>query len=84
VAAQGGNNCAELHRLSVIRGIASALDVALADLIGEPSLFDWSEGSGRQTIPALRDYRHLTPAIASFQEDDPPSLVDLEREIADI
>ncbi|MGN9912668.1 helix-turn-helix domain-containing protein [Phytohabitans sp. LJ34] len=82
------NNRAELDRLSVIRGIASALDVALADLIGEPSLFDWSEGSGRQTIPALRaalrDYRHLTPAIASFQDDDPPSLADLERDIADI
>jgi len=82
------NNRAELDRLSVIRDIASALDVALADLIGEPSLFDWSEGSGRQTIPALRaalrDYRHLTPAIASFDDDAPPSLADLEREIADI
>ncbi|MEJ3741719.1 helix-turn-helix domain-containing protein [Actinomycetes bacterium KLBMP 9797] len=82
------NNRAELDRLSVIRTIASALDVSLADLIGEPSLFEWSEGSGRQTIPALRaalrDYRHLTPAIASFEDDDPPSLADLERDIAEI
>jgi transcriptional regulator with XRE-family HTH domain len=82
------NSRAELDRLSVIRTIASALDVSLGDLIGEPSLFDWSGESGRQAIPALRaalrDYRHLTPAIASFDEEDPPSLADLEREVAEI
>jgi transcriptional regulator with XRE-family HTH domain len=47
-------NRAELDRLSVIRTLASALDVALGDIVGEPSLFDWSEETGQQTIPALR------------------------------
>jgi transcriptional regulator with XRE-family HTH domain len=82
------NNRAELDRLSVIRLVAAALDVSLADLIGEPSLFDWSDTSGRQTIPALRaalhDYRHLTPAIVRAADEDPPSLQALEQEIADI
>src|SRR6266480_8121506 len=46
-------NRAELDRLSVIRAVAKTLDVSLGDLIGEPNLLDWSEESGRQTIPAL-------------------------------
>jgi transcriptional regulator with XRE-family HTH domain len=81
-------NRAELDRLSVIRAVAKTLDVSLGDLIGEPDLFDWSEESGRQTIPALRaalhDYRHLTPAVVTVGEDDPPSLADLERDVADV
>lgn len=62
--------------------------MTLGDLIGEPSLFDWTEDSGRQTIPALRaalrDYRHLSPVLAHQPETEPPSLAALEREIADI
>jgi transcriptional regulator with XRE-family HTH domain len=82
------NNRAELDRLLVIRTIASELDVSLGDLIGEPSLFEWSEDSGRQTIPALRaalrDYRHLTPAVMAFTDDKAPPLTDLERDVADL
>jgi transcriptional regulator with XRE-family HTH domain len=82
------NNRAELDRLSVIRNLTTVLDVPLGDIIGEPSLFDWSEGSGQQTIPALRaalrDYRHLSPALARIRQDEPPSLNDLERDIAEI
>ncbi|WP_170318782.1 helix-turn-helix domain-containing protein [Allorhizocola rhizosphaerae] len=82
------NNRAELDRLSVIRNLATALDVSLGDIIGEPSLFDWSEDSGRQTIPALRaalrDYRHLSPVLARDQQPDPPTLGDLERDVSDI
>jgi transcriptional regulator with XRE-family HTH domain len=80
-------NRAELDRLSVIRTVARTLDVSLGDLIGEPGLLDWSADSGRQTIPALRaalhDYRHLTPTVALVGEDDPPPLVDLERDVAE-
>ena len=80
-------NRAELDRLSVIRAVAKTLDVSLSDLIGEPSLFEWSPGSGRKNIPALRaalhDYRHLAPAIMALPEDEPPLLSDVERDVAD-
>ena len=80
------NNRAELDRLSVIRALASALDISLGDLIGEPSLFDWSEDSGRQTIPtlraALRDYRHLSPIMPGITDDEPVALAEIEREVA--
>ena len=80
-------NRAELDRLSVIRAVANTLDVSLGDLIGEPNLFEWSSDSGRETIPQLRaalhDYRHLTPAMLALPEDEPPSLSDLERDVAD-
>src|SRR4051794_1555493 len=82
-------NRAELDRLSVIRTLASALDVALGDIVGEPSLFDWSEETGQQTIPALRaalrDYRHLSPLLArQRQRDEQPPLRELERDVADL
>ncbi|MGH3645638.1 MAG: helix-turn-helix domain-containing protein [Micromonosporaceae bacterium] len=81
-------NRAELDRLSVIRTLASELDVSLGDLVGEPSLFEWSEDSGCQTTPALRaalhDYRHLTPAMMVFPDDEPLPLTDLERAVADL
>src|SRR5213082_3553602 len=61
------NNRIELDRLSVIRRLADALDVALGDLIGEPTLLDWTADSGTSTVPALRavlmDYRQLTPIL---------------------
>ncbi|NUT36771.1 MAG: helix-turn-helix transcriptional regulator [Hamadaea sp.] len=82
------NNRAELDRLSVIRSLANALDVALGDIIGEPNLMDWSDDSGKETIPALRavlrDYRHLSPMLAHAQQDEPPSLDALEHDVADI
>src|SRR6266545_6055749 len=58
------NGRIQLDRLSVLRLLAQALDVALGDLIGEPSLLEWTADSGRRTVPALRavlmDYRSLT------------------------
>ncbi|MER7604713.1 helix-turn-helix transcriptional regulator [Nocardioides sp. NPDC127503] len=55
------NGRIELDRLSVLRLLADALDVTLADLIAEPSLMEWTEDSGQHTVPALRsvlmDYR---------------------------
>ena len=62
------NNRIELDRLSVIRSLAEALDVALADLVVEPTLLDWTTDSGVRTVPALRavlmDYGQMTPALA--------------------
>ncbi|MGH3614604.1 MAG: helix-turn-helix domain-containing protein [Pseudonocardia sp.] len=61
------NNRAELDRLSVISKLADALDVALGDLIGEPTSLEWSSENGTSTILALRaaltDYRQLTPIL---------------------
>src|SRR3954471_10633772 len=69
------NNRIELDRLSVIRGIADALDVAVGDLLGEPSLLDWSNESGTRTVPALRDallnYRQLSPFVPGPVADAP-------------
>ncbi|RJL22828.1 helix-turn-helix domain-containing protein [Bailinhaonella thermotolerans] len=82
------NDRIELDRLSVIKSLAVALDVALGDLLAEPSLLDWTPDSGDRTVPALRaaitDYRQLAPMLALAQADDPPSLPELRREIADI
>src|SRR5438270_1798725 len=36
------NNRIELDRLSVLRRLADALDIGLGDLIGEPTLLDWT------------------------------------------
>jgi transcriptional regulator with XRE-family HTH domain len=62
------NNRIQLDRLSVIRALSEALDVSLGDLIGEPTLLDWTADSGNQTVPALRavlmDYSQLAPVLA--------------------
>jgi transcriptional regulator with XRE-family HTH domain len=80
------NNRIELDRLSVIRRLADALDVSLGDLIGEPTLLDWTSDSGTSTVPALRavlmDYRQLTPILQAPAPDaEPPSLSELRREL---
>ena len=63
------NNKIELDRLSVIRRLAEALDVTLADLVAEPTLLDWTSDSGVRTVPALRaalmDYGQITPDLPS-------------------
>src|SRR4051812_14548661 len=72
------NNRIELDRLSVIRSLAEALDVALADLVVEPTLLEWTTDSGVRTVPALRavlmDYGQLTPVLALV----PAARVDLD------
>jgi len=61
------NNRIDLDRLSVIRSVADALDVGIGDLLGEPSLLDWSHESGTRTVPALREallnYKQLSPFL---------------------
>lgn len=80
------NNKIELDRLSVIRRLADALDVHIGDLIGEPTLPDWTADSGVSTVPALRavlmDYRQLTPLLGGQNADvEPPALEEVEREL---
>jgi len=80
-------NRAELDRLSVIRALAQALDISLGDLIDEPTLLEWTDDSGRETIPALRatlrDYRHLSLLVERSDELSRP-LSELEFEVRDI
>ncbi|MDA3644328.1 helix-turn-helix domain-containing protein [Saccharopolyspora indica] len=72
-----------LDRLSVLRRLASALDVSLGDLIGEPVLMAWADETGRRTVPALRvalmDHRQF---LTGPQPGEPPSLTALASEIA--
>lgn len=83
------NNRIELDRLSVIRGLADALDVSLGDLLAEPTLMEWSNESGRRTVPALRealmDYRLLTPLLGAAAADgEPPALADLRADVGEV
>ncbi|WP_433603623.1 helix-turn-helix domain-containing protein [Nocardia sp. CA-135953] len=80
------NNRIPLDRLSVIRLLADALDVSLGDLIGDPSLLEWTTDSGSSTIPALRaalmDYSHLMPApVPPARDPESFQLPALEREL---
>lgn len=83
------NNRAELDRLSVIRRFADALDISLGDLLGEPTLLDWSAESGTTTVPALRaalmDYRRVNPLLRRAQvSSDPPALDQLQTDVASV
>lgn len=48
------NNRIDLDRLSVVRALAEALDITMADLLGEPTILAWSAESGLKTVPTLR------------------------------
>jgi len=82
------NNRAELDRLSVIRRLADVLDVSLGDLIGEPTLLDWTADSGKTTVPALRsalmNYRLLAPMLRQHDPDKAglPSLAQVQADVA--
>jgi transcriptional regulator with XRE-family HTH domain len=83
------NNRIQLDRLSVIRSLAEALDISLGDLIGEPTLLDWTSDSGTQTVPALRavlmDYSQLAPLLADGHASPEPLALDqLSRRVHDI
>ncbi|MGH4033201.1 helix-turn-helix domain-containing protein [Actinomycetota bacterium Odt1-20B] len=82
------NNRIELDRLSVIRSLAYALDVSVGDLIGEPTLLEWSNESGRRTVPVLRealmDYRQLTPLLGAPTDGEPPILANLRSDVGEV
>jgi transcriptional regulator with XRE-family HTH domain len=80
------NNRIQLDRLSVIRSLAEVLDVSIGDLIGEPTLLDWTAESRTQTVPALRavlmDYSQLSALLASGEnESEPPALDQLAQKV---
>lgn len=80
------NNRIDLDRLSVIRNLADALGISVGDLIGEPTLLDWSPEGGMASVSALRatlmDYRQLSPLLATSNGDAGPiDLDDLRREV---
>ncbi len=83
------NNRIQLDRLSVVRDLAQVLDVSIGDLIGEPTLLDWTADTRTQTVPALRavlmDYSQLSPLLASDNSQREPAPLDqLARQVADI
>ncbi|THA25347.1 XRE family transcriptional regulator [Streptomyces sp. RKND-216] len=82
------NGRIELDRLSVIKSLADALDVALGDLIAEPTLMDWTRESGTSTVPALRsalmNYRQLTPLLGVPTEGEAPALNELRTNVAEV
>lgn len=73
-----------LDRLSVLRRLASALDISLGDLIGEPVLMARADKPGRQTVPVLRaalmDHRQF---LTGTQPGELVSLDVLAAEIAE-
>lgn len=82
------NNRIELDRLSVIRRLADAMDVTTGDLIGEPTLLDWTPDSGVRTVPALRaalmDYRQVTTLLAPTDDEHDVDLDRVERDVNDV
>ncbi|WP_229398578.1 helix-turn-helix domain-containing protein [Micromonospora okii] len=81
------NNRIELDRLSVIKSLAEVLDVSLGNLLGEPSLLDWTGDSGTKTVPTLRaalmNYRALGP-IGGRMNAEPSSVAVLRKEVGDL
>jgi len=79
------NGRIDLDRLSVIKSLADALDLALGDLVAEPTLLDWTADVSGSTVPALRealmDYRHMSPFLAKPSEEPPPDLAILRSEV---
>ncbi|GGQ86678.1 helix-turn-helix domain-containing protein [Couchioplanes azureus] len=81
------NNRIDLDRLSVIRSVAEALDVAIGDLVGEPTLLEWNSDSGTRTVAALRDallnYRQLCPFMQASTAEA-PSVNIIRASVSDI
>ncbi len=82
------NDKIEFDRLSVIKTVADALDLSLADLLAEPSLVDAAPETGLRTVPALRDalmdYRQITQLVGRYQRAEPPSVDDLGAHVGDV
>ncbi|MFC7760264.1 helix-turn-helix domain-containing protein [Catellatospora bangladeshensis] len=82
------NNRIELDRLSVIKAMADALDIALGDLLAEPSLLEWTSETGHRTVSALRDalldYRQITMFGRSVGAVEPPTIDQLTRQVCEL
>ncbi|MEW2524592.1 hypothetical protein [Streptomyces sp. NPDC047071] len=64
------------------------MDVSVGDLIGEPTLLEWSNDSGRRTVPALHealmDYRQLTLLLSPPADGEPPTLANLRADVGEV
>ena len=82
------NGRIQLDRYSVMANLARALDVSLGDLLGEPSLMNWTADSGQSTVPALRsvlmDYRQLTRLASRQPLGEAPPLASLEADVSTV
>jgi transcriptional regulator with XRE-family HTH domain len=82
------NNHIELDRLSVIKALAGALDITLGDLIGDPTLLEWTPDSGMATVTALRsalmDYRAVAPFGRRADTTDLPSVATLRGDVGQL
>jgi len=82
------NGRIELDRLSVLRALAQQLDIALGDLLDEPSLMEWTRDSGRVTVPGLRsvlmDYRQITDLAQHEDLDEAPTIEQLKLDVEDV
>lgn len=78
------HNRISLDRLSIIRRLASVLDVPPGDLIGEPTLMAWTEESSQCTVSELRValMGHRQFLLQGARSDEPIHLEGLERELA--
>jgi transcriptional regulator with XRE-family HTH domain len=66
------NGRANLDRLSVIKSLADALDVTVGELLGEPSIVDWTPGTSPRTMTLLRESLMDYPALTGSLNDASP------------
>src|SRR3954454_16533781 len=79
------NGRANLERLSVIKSLADALDVTVGDLLGEPSVMDWTPDASTRTVTLLREALMSYPALAMPVTDTaPPPLGELRRQVEEV
>src|SRR3954464_4345544 len=79
------NGRANLERLSVIKSLADALDVTIGDLLGEPSVMDWTPDAGARAVTLLRGALRSSPALPPPAADGkPPKIDDLRRQVDDV
>jgi transcriptional regulator with XRE-family HTH domain len=77
------NGRANLERLSVIKALADALDVAVGDLLGEPALMEWVAGAETRTVSLLRETLMDYPALTGAISDAAP-LADVRGAVEDV
>jgi transcriptional regulator with XRE-family HTH domain len=69
------NGRLELDRLSVIKDLATALDVTVGDLIGTPILLEWKSQTERASVPKIRGA--LTASFLPTEID--PDTINLDQ-----
>src|SRR3954447_13007870 len=79
------NGRANWERLSVIKSLADALDVTVGDLLGEPSVMDWTPGASARTVTLLREALMSYPALTpSASEAAPPTGDELRAQVEQV